>query len=243
MFLPCRGFWIRQEEGIPQILLVVGGQRENVLRNEVDPHRMGKRRQKPGTEGYFQRLLGYVSRFLRDDQVHLPVLAVLQQPRPGFGAFHAGRGGTLIDIETHKVPVGAAGHGIGKGLFVKFQVIFVAGLVEIADIHRHMKGVRWGRPFPPGRSHPLAALCQPSFLGACQPQQWREGRFLRLFLCPRQDMFHHTSHLRLFLSTYYSGRQEKQKRPGAKNLTPGQKRENIYRKRRRSPAWMQWATS
>ena len=35
----------------------------------------------------------------------------------------------------------------------------------------------------------------------------------------------------------------RQAEPGAKNLTPGQKRENIYRKRRRSPAWMQWATS
>ena len=174
MFLPCRGFWIRQEEGIPQVFLVVGRQRENVLRNEVDPHWVGKRRQKPGAERRLKGLLRYISRFLRDNQIYFSILAVLQQPGPGFGVFHAGRGGTLIDIETYKVPVGAAGHGIGKGLFVKLQIVFIAGLVEIPDIHRHMKGVRWGRPFPPGGFHPLAVLGQLPFLGACQLQQWCE---------------------------------------------------------------------
>ena len=89
-----------------KIRLVIGCQCKQVLRNEVNAHRMSLRCQNAGDECQFFGPAGNIAGLLRDNQVYSSRKAVIQEPAPFRRALHAWSRDSGIYIEVYQLPIG-----------------------------------------------------------------------------------------------------------------------------------------
>ena len=140
-----------EEAGVFHILLVIGSEGDNVLRDKVDANRMPQRCKHLGENRNLLGFLRYIGNLLRDDQIHLAVHTVLEKPAPFRGAFHIRSGRAFINIEINQVPLWTQSNGIDKTLLVEFQVILVPRLIEIPDVDADLVRFGYKRPIAADR--------------------------------------------------------------------------------------------
>ena len=116
------------------VMLVIGGKREDVLRNKVDPDRFFKSSKHTSQDRNLIVLFRNIRYLLRDDQVHLSGEAVTQQPAPLFCTFHIRSCCSFINIEIYQLPIGTKRHRILILPDVVFKIVVVFRLIEVANI-------------------------------------------------------------------------------------------------------------
>ena len=106
------------------------------------------------------RLFGNVAGLLRDDQIDFPVEAILQKARPSRRIFHVWRGTPFVYIKANKFPIRTQRERVQELLFMGRQVVFISGLIEVADIHGYLKIVLGKGTFVLDVFEPDPMLCQ-----------------------------------------------------------------------------------